>query len=92
MSTEDNKAISRRWSEALWNQANLAVADETVAPDYVRHDGGDPFSARGLEDVKRLVTRIRAMMPDLRIVVEDLTAEGDNAAVEYRLPRPIRQA
>jgi hypothetical protein len=56
MATEDNKAIAFRWSEELWNQANLAVADEIVASDYVRHDGGDPFSARGPEHVKRLVT------------------------------------
>ncbi len=32
MSTEDNKAIARRWSEELWNQADLAVADDIVAP------------------------------------------------------------
>lgn len=83
MSTEDNKAIARRWSEELWSQGNLTVADEIVAPDYIRHDGGDSFPARGPEDVKRLVTMVRAMMPDLQIVVEDLIAEGDKVVSHY---------
>src|SRR5262245_63255741 len=38
VSIEHNKAVARRWSEELWTRGNLAVADEIVAPDYVRHD------------------------------------------------------
>jgi hypothetical protein len=56
MSIEQNKALARRWSEELWSQGNLAVADEIIAPDYVRHDPGDPFPANGPDDVKRIVT------------------------------------
>src|SRR5262245_38977139 len=52
---EQNKATARRWSEELWGQGKLEVADEIVAPDYQRHDPGDPFPARGPEDVKRIV-------------------------------------
>ena len=83
MSVEHNKAIARRWSEELWGQGNLAVADEIIAPDYVRHDAGDPFPARGPEDVKRIVTMLRAMLPDLRIEVEDMIAEGDTVVTRY---------
>ena len=32
MSTEENKATARRWSEELWGQGNMAVADEIIAP------------------------------------------------------------
>src|SRR5262245_43278363 len=76
-SIEQNKAMVRRWSEELWSQGNLAVADEIVASDYVRHDPGDPFPARGPEDVKRIVTMLRAMFPDFHIQVEAIVAEGD---------------
>src|SRR5262249_10305572 len=65
MNTERNKAIARRWSEELWSRGNLAVASEIISPDYVRHDAGDPFPARGPEDVTRIVTMLRAMLPDL---------------------------
>ena len=83
MSIEQNKAVARRWSEELWGRGNLAVADEIIAADYVRHDPGDPFPARGPADVKRIVTMLRAMLPDLRIEVEDMVAEGDRVVSRY---------
>ncbi len=81
--TERNKATARRWSEELWGRGNLAVADEIVAADYVRHDPGDPFPARGPEDVKRIVTMLRTMLPDLQIHVESMVAEGDLVVSRY---------
>ena len=38
MTVEQHKAIARRWSEELWSRGDLAVADEIVARDYLRHD------------------------------------------------------
>lgn len=83
MTTEENRSTARRWSEELWGKGNLAVADEIIAENYVRHDPGDPFPARGPEDVKRIVTLLRTMLPDLRIVVEDTIAEGDLVVSRY---------
>ena len=83
MSIEENKAIVRRWSEELWSEGKLEVADEIVAADYVRHDPGDPFPARGPEGVKRLVSMLRAMLPDLTITIEDMIGEGDRVMIRY---------
>jgi len=83
MNTERNKAIARRWSEELWSRGNLAVASEIVSPDYVRHDPGDPFPARGPEDVKRIVGMLRSMLPDLTITVDEIVAEGDFVVSRY---------
>ena len=80
---EQNKATVRRWSEELWGRGHLAVADEIVAHDYVRHDPGDPFPARGPEDVKRIVTMLRSMLPDFRIHVDAMVAEGDMVVSRY---------
>lgn len=85
MSTEENKAIVRRWSEELFNQGNLEVADEIVAPTYRRHDPGDPFAVEGPEDLKRLVSMLRAQVPNLHISVEDVIAEGDKVVTRYTL-------
>src|SRR6185295_10906197 len=71
-----NKEAARRWSEELWSRGNLAVADEIIAADYVRHDPGDPFPARGPEDVKRIVGMLRGMLPDFHIEVDAIVAEG----------------
>src|SRR5262249_6188591 len=63
---EQNKATARRWSEELWSQGKLDVADEIISSDYQRHDPGDPFPARGPEDVNRIVRMLRGMLPDLK--------------------------
>jgi steroid delta-isomerase-like uncharacterized protein len=83
MTTEENMALARRWTEELWGRGNLAVADEIIAPDYVRHDAGDPFPARGPEDVKRIVSMLRVMLPDLRLELEDMIADGDKVVSRY---------
>ena len=83
MTIEQNKAMARRWSEELWGKGNLAVADEIIAPEYVRHDPGDPFPARGPEDVKRIVTMLRTMLPDLNIQIEAMVAENDMVVSRY---------
>jgi steroid delta-isomerase-like uncharacterized protein len=80
---EQNKAAARRWSEELWSRGNLAVADEIIAADYQRHDPGDPFPARGPEDVKRIVTMLRSMLSDFHIEVEMMIAEGDFVVSRY---------
>ncbi len=81
--TERNKAMALRWSEELWSKGHLEVADEIIAPDYVRHDPGDPFPAQGPGDVKRIVGMLRSMLPDLRISVEAVIAEGDYVVSRY---------
>ena len=80
---DQNKAIARRWSEELWSRGNLAVADEIIAPDYERHDPGDPFPARGPADVKRIVQMLRSMLPDFHIEVDATIAEGDFVVSRY---------
>jgi steroid delta-isomerase-like uncharacterized protein len=80
---EQNKAAALRWSQELWGQGNLAVADDIIAPDYMRHDPGDPFPARGPEDVKRIVAMLRTMLPDFRISVEAMFADGDIVISRY---------
>jgi predicted SnoaL-like aldol condensation-catalyzing enzyme len=42
MSSEQNKALARRFIEEIWNQKNLAVAKELIADTYVFHTPGSP--------------------------------------------------
>jgi predicted ester cyclase len=83
MTIDQNKATVRRWSEELWGKGTLTVADEIIAPEYVRHDPGDPFPARGPDDVKRIVSMMRSMLPDFRIEVEAVVAEGNLVVSRY---------
>lgn len=83
MARELNKAIVCRWSADLWSSGHLYVADELVAAEYVGHDPGDPTPVVGPAGVKRLVTTVRTALPDLRITVDDVIAEGDRAVCRY---------
>ena len=76
MSVEHNKALVRRLYEEALNKGNLAVVDEILALNYVRH-GLAPGTPPGPESTKQVFTTMRAALPDLRITVEDMVGEGD---------------
>ena len=83
--SEENKAIVRRIFEEVWNQNDLAVADEVVASDQVNHDPGLPGMPSGPEGLKYLVQTFRAAFPDLQFTVEDQVAEGDKVVTRWTM-------
>jgi len=81
MSTEENKALPRRfWEE--FNKGNLAIGDEQIATNYVGHIPGME-DVRGPEGMKQLLTMYRTAFPDLHYTVEDMVAEGDRVVVRF---------
>lgn len=79
MSTEENKAIVRRFLEAFSN-ADLAVVDEMITPNVVNHTALAELRY-GAEDFKRLTSLVKSVAPDQRWEIEDMIAEGDKVAV-----------
>lgn len=80
MSIEENKIIVRRLYEEFFNQGNLAVADELIAPNYVNHSA-PPQQVPGPEGVKQRSAALRTAFPDFRNTIEDIVAEGDRVVV-----------
>ena len=87
MSTEQHKAIVRRWIEEAWNQGNIEIADEIYAPDYRARgnliEGGEPLE--GIAGIKHFVLETRKAFPDLCFTIEHLIAEGDKVAGVFTL-------
>jgi steroid delta-isomerase-like uncharacterized protein len=84
MSAEENKEIVRQfWG--VWEEGNLGLVDELVGLDYVNHSPGMPNQPEGPEGIKAVVSMFRAGMPDLRVVIEDVIAEGDKVMMRYRI-------
>lgn len=82
MSTEENKAVIRRWMEECYNQGNMAIADELIAANYVNHSA--PLGqAPGLEGEKQYATMIRRAYPDFYMTIEEQVAEGDKVVTRY---------
>jgi predicted ester cyclase len=84
-STEANKALARRVFDEVWNQGNMAAADEIFAPTVVNHGPGAAPAQTGLEAFKQGVTNLRTTFPDLHFTVEDQIAEGDKVATRFTM-------
>ena len=77
MTTEQNKALIRRFYEEVWNNGNFDVAEEIFAADYLRHDLRPGKALPGPEGQKRIAADFRAAFPDLAMQVDFMIAEGD---------------
>jgi predicted ester cyclase len=74
---ERNKAQFRRTYEEMFNQGNLTVAEEVIAPDCVNHEIPPGMNNRGPEPARQVVRMLRTAFPDLHFTIEELVAEGD---------------
>jgi steroid delta-isomerase-like uncharacterized protein len=81
---ESNKAIMRRFWDA-WEQGNVDLLDELLVPEYINHTLAAPDLPPGPEGVKEVVSMFHSAMPELRVAIEDMIAEGDKVATRYAL-------
>ena len=79
MSTEDNKAASRRFYEEVINQKQLAVLDEVAGDNYLSHDF-PPGLPPGREGLKIFISVFHAAFPDGHLTIDQMIAEGDTVA------------
>ena len=82
----DLSEASRRLLEQTFNDGNLELIDQLVAPDAVNHDPATPAQMRelgGRELFKGTVSMYRAAFPDVRIVVDDVIAADDKVVLRW---------
>ena len=82
----DLSEASRRLLEETFNDGNLELIDQLVAPDAVNHDPATPAQMRDLrgpEVFKRTVSMYRAAFPDVRITVDDVIAADDKVVLRW---------
>jgi predicted ester cyclase len=68
------EAIYRRLIEEGFNQGNLAVVDELVAPNAREHQRG---SHDGIEGTKETIKYLRSAFPDFKITIDEVVVSGD---------------
>ena len=78
------RSLIRQIFEQAFNQGNLAVVDELLSPDHLKHNafGGAPNGPRGL---KLMIMMFRTAFPDLLCTIEDEIREGDKVAAHFTM-------
>ncbi len=84
MSTDANKAVSRRFWEEVFDAGDLSVLDDILAPGHLNSGpGAPPGLPAGPEGSRQIVSIYRGAFPDLRITVEEQLAEGDRVFTRW---------
>jgi steroid delta-isomerase-like uncharacterized protein len=87
MSTDQNKALVRRFVDEIFVRGSFEAVDELLADDFVGHTW--PSTGDGKADLKRAIERVSTGLADATFTIEDMIAEDDRVAV--RLTASARQ-
>jgi predicted ester cyclase len=80
---EANKEIIRRVEEA-WQAEDWDTLDKLFAPDMVSH-AAVPYLPTGPIGWKMAHRQMKQAVPDRRVTIEDIVAEGDRVVVRCRM-------
>ena len=83
--SEENKALTRRSWEIVAKGSLETLDDalqEVYADNIVMHEPDE--DVRGIEGMTQFVSMIRSGLPDLRITLEDVIAEGEKVVSRWR--------
>jgi predicted ester cyclase len=80
VSAEENKAVIQRLIKEVYNEGNLDVVDELVAPDIFDH-GAVPEHRHGIAGFKHVMEWVRTFSSDVHYDIDDIIAEGEKVAV-----------
>jgi steroid delta-isomerase-like uncharacterized protein len=76
VSTEENKALVRRFVDEVQSAGNTDAIDEICSPEFVNHSA-PPGVPSNREGVKQLTAMFRQAFPDSNFTIEDMMAEGN---------------
>ena len=74
--SEENKRITRRLLEELFEKGNLDAADDLVHPDFINHEA-PPGNLQGPAGLKETVSWLRGLWGPMRAQIEDEICERD---------------
>jgi steroid delta-isomerase-like uncharacterized protein len=77
----ENKALVVKWFDEVWNKGRSDAIAEMFDAGGVAHGLGDEI--HGPEEFKAFHGKFLEAMPDLRIEVDELIAEGDKVAYRF---------
>jgi steroid delta-isomerase-like uncharacterized protein len=83
MTTDQNRAVVRRYYDEVLNGRTVAVLDEIAVEDYIENDPF-PGMGNGREQLKLRAGALLSAFSPCIFKIEDIVAEGDRVAVRWR--------
>ena len=74
--SDQNKALARRMLEDEISNANFALTEQIIHPDFYDHTN-PPGLERGIQGHQAIIRLFKTAFPDMRWEIQDLIAEGD---------------
>jgi hypothetical protein len=87
LTAEEIKVLGEK-ADQIWNEGNLDVVEEIIAPEYVIYsDPGDPYEKQTLdhETYKKRVLQSRTLYPGLKFTTEDIIIKGDKVVDRWTM-------
>ncbi len=81
---EEAKALLDRYME-IYNEVNLALADEILAPEFVLKTPVFPAGIVGIEALKAFAKDTATMFPDFRCTIEEIFVKGDKIISRFTI-------
>lgn len=79
--SDQPRVLAARWFEEVWNQRRPEMIAELMAPDCVAHLEG--HEVKGPGEFVQIYNDMLEALPDMRVTIEDIVAEADNAVVRW---------
>ena len=79
--SDELRTLATRWFDDVWNQRRLEVVHEIMAPECVAHMEGRELA--GPQEFQRACQEMLEALPDMRVTVEEVAVEGENAVVRW---------
>jgi predicted ester cyclase len=80
----DNKDITRRMLEDLFEKGELDAADELIHPEFINHEA-PPDNPQGPEGLRETVRWLRGLWGPMRADIEDEICEGDKVVARVTM-------
>ena len=83
MSTEENKALVRRFYDGVTNGRNVAVLDELLAPNFEGFAVEGSDNGQNREEFKHMLSMMLNAFPDRHQIIHDWVAEHDKVVTRW---------